>query len=218
MAATAVAPNRPVVPNKPVVPNRPVAPPQAGKANIPAPAAAPVPETVAAPVASAAPVAENAAGAPPAAAPKKRGRKAGAAKVEKTDYPGLLAVDESGNAVMIDDGAGGQVQQRNKLTAVPTDYDAKKYAKLKSSDFADEAVYMDFRAAEAQRLVTLFSNRARKLRTLGSVADRARANKLIKMRENMAKLAAQLKAEGVDVDALTADENEAPAETTESAQ
>lgn len=214
--------------NRPVVPNRPAAPPAAaGKPAIPAVAARPaVPNAAAAAPAvaanetaptveetanSAAPVAETAEGAPAATTGKKRkgGRRKGSGtKSTLVAYPGLFVVDDAGAPVMVDsgeknaDGSAVMVQQRGKLTAIPEDFNPTLHAKLKATDFVDESVFLDFRATSLESLASKMRARADQLRKLGSVEDRARANKLLKMRENMNKLAEQLKSQGIDVEAM----------------
>jgi len=199
--------------NRPVVPNRP-APPAAGKPAIPAAAARPAAAPPAAPVAevapevSAAPVAETANGAPETKK-RKGGRKKGSgSKSTLVAYPGLFVYDENNQPVMVDSGkVDAQNQpimehQRGKLTAIPTDFNPATHTKLKSTDFVDESVFLEFRAGSLESLAAKMRARAEQLRKLGSVDDRARANKLLKMRESMAKLQEQLKSQGIDVDAL----------------
>lgn len=204
-----------------VVPARPpVAPPRPGQTKAPAPpVAAPQTQVAPAPVAQpqaqvappvAAPVAQPQNGstepgtvAAPVAEKGKRGRQ----KSDRSTFHGLFAwtePDADGNQtqVMIDDGANGKVPQRVKLKAIPEDFDAKIHEPLKAGDFEDEAVYLDFRAAQCEKQAATFRTQEGKIRALGNAADKQKATKLVKMRERMEALKAQLKAEGVDVEAL----------------
>lgn len=210
----------------------PVAPPRPGQAKVPAASApvapvqpqtqvapAPVSNTEVAPVAPApAPVAqpqtqpevsaEPGTVATPVANAGKKGR-GGRQKSERQTYHGLFvwsAPDADGNQtqVMIDDGAGGKVPQRVKLSAIPTDFDAKIHEPLKAGDFSDEALYFEFRAEQCEKQAQSFRHQAGKIRALGNAADKQKAAKLVKMRERMEALKAQLAAEGVDVEALLA--------------
>lgn len=203
------APTRPIVPG-----NRPVAPPIPGKANPQVAAAAPVKAPVATATSSATPAAATPADAT-AAQPKKRGRKAGSTngkpgKARLPEYHGLYEFGTDGNAVQIDSGkkdeAGNaiMVYKRQLLIAIPTDYDPAKHAKLKSSDFTDEAMFLDWRAGALETMAQRMRKRAENLRKIVNVEDRKRANKLQKMREEMEKLSAILKSQNVDVDALFA--------------
>jgi hypothetical protein len=186
----------------------------------PAPVAAVESATpVAAPTTSAAPTAP----ATGDAAPKKRGRKKGAGggakKKDRETYYGLFVYEQRTNPetnavenvpvyIEVD---GENVPKRQKLTAIPTDFDPNKHEKLKEQDFANVAMFWDFTAAQFTKRAAACKAKADRMRTLGSVADNDRAQKLIKMREKQAQLMAQLKAEGVDVDALMA-AADAPAE------
>lgn len=211
--------SRVATPARPVVPNRPVAPPiPTGRANIPpavaaSPVAAPRP-TPTPPVAasnnSAAPVAATPTDAA-AAQPKKRGRKAGAGgkarKAQLPEYHGTYEYGADGNATQIqdgnnEDGSPRMVYKRVKLTTIPTDFDSAKHAKLKSSDFADEAMFLDFRATQLETTAKKFRGRAEQLRKIENVDDRKKVNRLEKMREQMAKLEESLKSQGVDTNAL----------------
>lgn len=145
---------------------------------------------------------------------KRRGRKPGSGKTgggapKKATFPGLLSFNEDGTPVMIDDGQGGQYHQRLVLGEVPTGYDRNKHEKLKPSDFQDEAVYCDFMQQQFATLAKQWEKKAKKIRAMGTVADKTKALKFLKMREEMAKLAEQLRADGMDVDSLDSDEEAA---------
>lgn len=142
---------------------------------------------------------------------KKRGRKPGSAGTgapKKSTFPGLLSFDENGAPVMVDDGKGGQYHQRLILGEVPTGYDPVKHEKLKPSDFQDEAVYCDFMQSRFAALAASWAKKSKKIRTLGTATDKTKALKFLRMREEMAKLAEQLRADGMDVDSLDSDSDE----------
>lgn len=199
---TRVAPSRPVG----IVPPRN---PQMQSAAAPVAAVAPVTPPAAAQPAPVAPVAETPAAAQPApeaaAAPKKRGRKPGAAstKVAKAEYGGLFAWNADSTPVMVSDGAGGTIHQRVKLSAVPTDFNAKTMEKLRPADFSDEALYCDFMHAEALKSADAWEKKGKKLRLLGSAQDRKSAAKYLKLREQMEALKAQLLATGATEEMLS---------------
>ena len=217
MSTATRVPARPAaaVPARPAaaVPARPAAAaPKQGTANPAVAAAAPVaaaaavenPAPVAEPETAAAPVAET-------AQPKKRGRKpgSGGGAKKKSDYPGLFVFDEQGAPVMVDDGSGNMIPQRQKLTAPPTDFNAAAHNKLRANDFTDEAVFCDW---NAQRLLALsqgWEKKAKKIRALGGAADKKSALKFLKMREQLAKLREQLAAQGMD-EALLNDDGAEP--------
>lgn len=155
-------------------------------------------------------------GAEAAATPnpgKRRGRKPGSGKggggaPKKATFPGLLSFNEDGSPVMVDDGAGGQYHQRLILGEVPVGYDPGKHEKLKPSDFQDESVYCDFMQNRFASLAKLWERKAKKIRAMGTATDKTKALKFLKMREEMAKLAEQLRADGMDVDSLDAEDAE----------
>ena len=103
-------------------------------------------------------------------------------------YPGLK--DADGKAV--------------KLSEVPADYDRKIHKDLKRGQFTDDAQFFGFMASRAQAKVDFFLRKAEEAKRVGNTADRARAKKLLKMREQMAALRKQLEEQNVDVDALLA--------------
>lgn len=145
---------------------------------------------------------------------KKRGRKSGSGKTgggapKKATFPGLLSFNEDGTPVMVDDGQGGQYHQRLVLGEVPTGYDRNKHEKLKPSDFQDEAVYCDFMQQQFATLAKQWEKKAKKIRAMGTATDKTKALKFLKMREEMAKLAEQLRADGMDVDSLDSDDEAA---------
>lgn len=153
---------------------------------------------------------------------KRRGRKPGSGKSgapKKLDYPGLFLYDNDGNPIMeVEEGEGKTPYHKRAeaLTAVPTDFDFSKYNKLKSSDFANEAVFCDFMATRFESLMKNWQRKAKRIRALGTAGENKKALKYIKMREEMAKLQEQLAADGMDISVLDMDGEET--ETTVSAE
>lgn len=90
------------------------------------------------------------------------------------------------------------------FTDVPTDYSFDNHKPLKKRDFAEEYQYLEYRAKEAEAKAAEYRKEAEECKKLGSSSARAAAKRLVKMTEKMGELAKQLKAAGVDVDALMA--------------
>ena len=91
-----------------------------------------------------------------------------------------------------------------KLTALPTDFDAKKYKPLRAKQFADEGLYFDLKAAHYEDLAKKARADAETARKTGNLKDKVKAKKLLAMQKRMAELSASLAGEGVDVAALLA--------------
>ena len=91
---------------------------------------------------------------------------------------------------------------KDKLKEVPANYDPKVHAPLKRGDFENEALFFDMKADEYDRKATRCRVEAGTYRKLGSKEDRAKAKRLLKMRERYSELEAQLRGQGVDVDAI----------------
>jgi hypothetical protein len=119
------------------------------------------------------------------------GKKAKKEKAKKIDFPGLF-VGEPGK------------EEYQKLTALPTGFDAKLHKPLKKKDFKDEPLFLDYQASLLDEKAKSIRAQAEKLRSVGSTASSAKAKTLVKMQQRMAELMAQLKAEGMDVDSLLA--------------
>lgn len=96
----------------------------------------------------------------------KRGKKA------KPSYPGL--VDAEGNAV--------------QLAEVPADYDPEKYSLLKDVDFADEAVYHDWRVSYYEDKCNYHRKQAELCRSFESEEERKNYLRVLKLEEELAKL------------------------------
>jgi hypothetical protein len=109
-----------------------------------------------------------------------------------------------------------QLNEDGVLTAIPGDWDAKKHLPLRKGDFADEAMFLDFRADDMETrgkaLLTsakLIRETAVTHRKFGDPKKRAQVKRAQRMVEQLAKLKEQLKAEGVDVDEILKDASEA---------
>jgi len=99
------------------------------------------------------------------------------------------------------------LNDEGKLTEVPTDFDTSKHLKPSKDDFAHPALFMEFRAAEAEAKAADLTASAEKyraeadnLRKFGDPETRKKAKRAAKLREQLADLEAQLAEEGVTVD------------------
>lgn len=103
----------------------------------------------------------------------------------------------------------GDVNADNKLIRAPTAFDAKKHKTVKKSDFANEAVFMEFRADAVEERGRALLSRADEMRDAAKEMARfgsdpakaAAAKKLAKLKAQQAELEALLAAEGVDLNA-----------------
>ena len=127
------------------------------------------------------------------AAPGTTDEKGSKEKVEKVVYPGLLG----------DIDPETKEPARLVLKDWPEDFDPKKHKPLLKRDFETEAPWLINRAEKLEAQAKAYRDEAEMVKKLGSKQDRAKAKKLIQMRDRMAELRAQLEAEGIDVDALT---------------
>ena len=85
---------------------------------------------------------------------------------------------------------------------VPEGYEFGKFAALKKRDFKEEYIYTLHRAADYENRAVKMREEAEKIKSLGGSKARSKAKRLIKLREQFAALSEQLKASGIDVDAL----------------
>lgn len=118
---------------------------------------------------------------------KKRGRPAST----KVVYPGLFTTGEDG----VED---------VKLTEIPNDWDAKLHQNFKGSDFIDETVFLEWKAQQYDVKAVDLRKQIDAIRSLGSVADRKNARRLMALTSRIAELQSQLEANGTDVGALLA--------------
>jgi len=87
-------------------------------------------------------------------------------------------------------------------TSVPDGYDFAAHKSLKKRDFAAEWLYLEFRAKDMDYRAEKFRKQAEASKKLGSVADRAKAKRLVRLQDKMEELKKQLQEQGVDVDSL----------------
>lgn len=128
------------------------------------------------------------------AAPGTKDAKAAKVKVEKVSYPGLLGPnDTEGKPTSL------------LLKEWPADHNPKLHKPLVRKNFENEVPWLINRAEHCESQAATFRKEAEMVGKLGSKSDRQKAKKLIAMRDRMAELRKQLEAEGIDVDALTAD-------------
>lgn len=99
------------------------------------------------------------------------------------------------------------------LEAIPADFNPRKHLPLKKADFKDEWTYFEYRAQLAEKNAASFRKQAEESKSLGSTADRVKAKRMVQMMKRMAELEAELKASGVDIDALKAAATEDVPET-----
>jgi hypothetical protein len=92
--------------------------------------------------------------------------------------------------------------------STPADYVHGKMQPFKKKDFATDDAYFTYRAEEYDAKAKDFRGRADQAKLTGSGKDKGKAKRLLKMQEKMKELEAQLKAQGVDVDALLAQQTE----------
>lgn len=115
--------------------------------------------------------------APPSAAPTKPAKP----KKVKTKYP----VPTDG------------------LTEWPADFDEDVHSPLKRSDFKDETVFLEHRAAQYEARAVEIRKEIEEIRTLG-VGGKSKAQKLVKVQAELDSLKEFLKAQGMDVDSILA--------------
>lgn len=90
------------------------------------------------------------------------------------------------------------------LEAIPEDFDSSKHAPIKRSQFKEDHLFFSYRAQLARAAAARFDKLAEQAKQVGNRADRAKANKLVKMQAKFAELRKTLEASGIDVDALLA--------------
>lgn len=106
-------------------------------------------------------------------------------------YPGLF--DEAGNPLL--------------LTEFPADYDPSKHSPFIRKDFADETIWLDWRATQYEKKAADYRQEIETIRRFGSPEDQKRAKQLLKFREKFEALKAQLSTgpNAIDVDAILAE-------------
>lgn len=137
------------------------------------------------------------------AAPEKKRRSGGRKAETLPPYYGLFVYDDAGQPVMLVT-ADGSYPQRQKLKALPTDYDPAVSAKLKPSDFDSELLFMEFQISQTEAKLSGMKARYETIQKLGAGAGAKAASNLLKYQKQFAGLRAQLASQGIDVDALLA--------------
>ena len=96
------------------------------------------------------------------------------------------------------------------FASTPPDFDFKGMKPLKKKDFVGEGEFLEYKAAECEAKAADFREKAKEAKLTGNKADKSKAKRLKKIMSKAAELREQLKAQGVDVDALlaAADETE----------
>ena len=108
-------------------------------------------------------------------------------KVEKIFHPGITDED--------------------KLKDVPADWDAKIHKPLKRMDFEHESVWFFMRADQLETKAGILRHLGEESKKFGSKKDQTKAKRLKKMQEKMAELQKELESQGIDVNALLADQD-----------
>ncbi len=111
--------------------------------------------------------------------PKKSGRPPGPPKPDKVEYEHELP-----------------------LVELPKDYDSNKHTPLKKGDFEKEEFYYEMRAVVYDKYASGMRRKAEEAKRMGSMTDRTKAKRLLRIQSQMATLREQLEADGVNVDEL----------------
>jgi len=85
---------------------------------------------------------------------------------------------------------------------IPEGYEFGKTQGLKKRDFAEEYIYLEHRALEAEAKAVALRAKAEESKKLGSSKQRGKAKRLLKLQEQFAALRESLEGQGIDVDAL----------------
>ena len=131
--------------------------------------------------------------ATPARSHKEKAEKVKKEKKAKTPYTSLPEVQRA------KDGNG-------RLTSMPVPFVPKEHKAPKRTDFANESTFMNFRADVLTARGNAILDNAKRLREeavqvekTGDPTKRALLKKAAKMRDSLAALEAQLKAEGIEI-------------------
>jgi hypothetical protein len=100
-------------------------------------------------------------------------------------------------------------ESAHPFETAPEDYDPKKHQPFTKKDFAEEHQFLSFKAGLLEEAAAKLRTRAEESKRLGTGEERKARQKLLKLRESFDQLSEKLKEQGVDVDSLLADEDEA---------
>lgn len=105
------------------------------------------------------------------------------------------------------------------FSSTPDGFDFTKNRPLKKKDFTKPSAFMDYAADALEAKAKLFRAKAEDMRKTGDGKGGGKANRLLKMMEKAQKLREELRAQGIDVDALLSATKpaEKPAEETAAA-
>lgn len=123
--------------------------------------------------------------APASARPGTKDDKGAKEKKQRVKYPGLT---KDGKAV--------------KLAAIPDDYDPKVHKPLGRKDLEDESLWYELKARDFERKAKLMREKGEESKKLGSVADRAKAKRLLALQKRFNELKQKLTSQGMDVESL----------------
>lgn len=121
----------------------------------------------------------------------------GAATVEKPKKEPVKRVPYVGAAgdltgIEVKDG-----KPKTLLTSIPTDYNPKTQLPPRKIDFADSAVFLDWRAVVATAAAARFTKQAAQEREMGDAGTRAEKKRLLSLTEKIAEIQKNLMANGV---------------------
>lgn len=88
--------------------------------------------------------------------------------------------------------------------SIPTDFDFKTMKILKKKDFADGAIFFEFKAREMEHKAGLFREKAKEEAVTGGGKAKQAKKRFVKMVDKMAELKKQLEDQGVDINELMA--------------
>lgn len=102
-------------------------------------------------------------------------------------------------------GPDGNLKPEDRLKEYPADFDERVHLPLERKHFVNEAPWLLNRAEKAEKLAANLRRQAADAVKFGNAADRAKARRLRQMADVMAKLEAELAAQGIDVAELKGD-------------
>lgn len=129
----------------------------------------------------------------PAASAKPGTPDANGAKPEKIKRVEYKAPD---GAAWVDD--------KGLFIRKPDDFDPKKHLPIKRKQYADDSVALLIRADDLEARAKKLREMAEEAKKLGGLKEKGKAKRLLSMHKKFAELQEQLKAAGIDVEALLA--------------